>query len=331
MAAIELGLVARAKGLSTRLLSRETLDALAEAGDLDAFVRGLARLTPQVDARRESADVFAIERVVGRMADRHLHTLLRWQERTPGVLDVFAARQDRRSLRALLRGAAQGAPSASRLDGLLPTPALSQRTLTRLAHQPSPADVVRQLVVLRHPDADRLLPLVQAAHADLLAVDVVLLVGCAERATQAAVDTDDTARDFVRTLIDFGNAQNALLLAADPQDIDPAQMFVPGGRWISLKAFTAVASRKGRFAGPFPFVSSLPAVQGDAVHFDRLFVAAMLDRLTRAARADPLSTAPLLRVLLLIEAQVRDLRALAWGTMLGTPISLRRQQLLTPS
>jgi hypothetical protein len=62
-----------------------------------------------------------------------------------------------------------------------------------------------------------------------------------------------------------------------------------------------------------------------------MFLSNTLARLTRLARVDPLSSATVLRVLLLIDAQSRDLRALAWGVTLGTPVSLRKQQLVTPS
>jgi vacuolar-type H+-ATPase subunit C/Vma6 len=61
-----------------------------------------------------------------------------------------------------------------------------------------------------------------------------------------------------------------------------------------------------------------------------MFLETTLQRLRRLARRDPLSTAPVLRVLLLIEAHVRDVRTLAWGTVLGAPPALRVRQLVTP-
>jgi len=339
MPAHEIALVARARGVGRHLLARETLETLAEADDLPAFADDLSRLGAPIDPIREPLDVFAIERAVGHTAGRHLRTLRRWQERTPGALDVFDADQDRRSLRALLRGAVQGAPAEARLEGRRPTPSLPQLALTGLAHQASPADVVRQLVLLAHPDARRLLPLVQKSQPDLLAVDVALLFGFAERATRAAAGGDETLREFVSTLIDIGNAQNALLMSSGPRDIDPAGTFVRGGRWLSASAFVSAAGAGSqqealtRLATAFANspLASLPLVAGDVAHLDRAFFTAALERLARAARLDPLSTAPLLRVLLLIEAQSRDLRALAWGAALGTPASLRRQQLVTPA
>jgi V/A-type H+-transporting ATPase subunit C len=335
----EIGLVARAKGLTQHLLPRETLETLAEADDFGAVVRGLSRLGRAIDPIGEPFDMFAVERAIGRRANRHLRTLYRWQERMTGVLDVFAAHQDRRSLRALLRGAWQGAPPEQRLEGLLPTSSLPQRALSQLAREASPADVARQLVLLGHPDARRLLPLVRTTRPDLLVLEQALLAGFAERARHAAARADETVREFVNMLVDAGNAQNAIMLAGDPRDVDPADVFVQGGRWLSLETFLPAARGSQQHASTTlatalarsPLGSWLPVVPGDVANLDRAFLAAMLKRLGHLSRIDPLSHAPLLRTLFLIEAQSRDLRTLAWGAVLGTPVSVRKRQMVTPA
>jgi vacuolar-type H+-ATPase subunit C/Vma6 len=267
--------------------------------------------------------------------------LYRWQERMPGVLDVFAAHQDRRSLRALLRGAAAGTRSEMRVRGLLPTPSLPQRALTELGRQPSPSAVVQQLVLLAHPDGVRLLPLVQPSQVDLLALDVALLAGFADRARRAGRRTDEARREFVRLMIDAGNAENALLVAGERAESDPSPLFVRGGRWLPLDdAFLAVARAASYHQATTalvaaiarsPLAFALPVAGPDLARVDRTFLVTLLEWLARASRVEPLSTAPLLRVLLLIEAQSRDLRALAWGAALGTPPSLRTAQLVTPA
>jgi vacuolar-type H+-ATPase subunit C/Vma6 len=335
----EIALVARARGLARHLLARETLETLAEADDVEAFARRLSRLDAATDPVAEPYSVFAVERAIGRTANRHLRTLYRWQEGAPGVLDVFAAHQDRRSLRALPRGAAQGAPSEARLEGLLPTPSLPQLALTELAHQASPAGVVGHLVLVSHPDVPRLLPLVRRTQVDLLALDAALLSGFADRTTRAAAGADEATREFVGMLIDLGNAQNALLMAGEPRDFNPGDVFVAGGRWLTASAFVSAAARASRqqaltaltaALARSPLAPALPVVESDLLNLDRAFLGAALKRLTYAARLAPLSTAPLLRVLLLIEAQSRDLRMLAWSAAFGAPPSLRRQQLVTP-
>jgi len=335
----EIALGARAKGLARHLIGREALETLAEADHFGDFVHRLSHLGAAIDPIGEPADIFAVERAVGRTTGRYLRTLYRWQEQTPGVLDVFAARQDHRSLRALLRGAAQGAPAEARLEGLLPTPSLPRLALADLARRASPAEVVHQLVPLAHPDAPRLLPLVRKTHPDLLAIDVAMRQGFAERAGRAAAGGDEHLRDFVSTFIDMGNAETAILIAREGRDAAPLDFFVRGGRWLTARAFASAAcagspQRASMTMAPAlagsPLASLLSPGAGDVASLDRAFLTSALNRLTHAARIDPLSSAPLLRVLLMLEAQQRDLRNLAWGAVLGTPASLRRQQLVTP-
>ncbi len=334
----EIGLVARAKALAMHLIARETLEVLAEAEDFESFVRALTRVATAIEPLGNRPDALTIERAASQTADRHLRTLYRWQQRTPGVLDVFAAYQDRRSLRALLRGAAQGAPSDTRLQGLLPTPFLPRLALSALARQGSPADVVRQLALLAHDDAPRLLSLIGTSHVDLLHVDIVLLRGFAARATRAASAGDRTVRQLVSALIDVGNVQNALLISSTSRDLNAADTFVHGGRWLDEAVFLSAAGGSPQRAltmiaaelARSPLAAVLPVSAGDAGHLDRACLVAALQWLTRTARLHPLSAAPLLRFLLLVEAQTRDLRALAWGAALRTPVLLRKQQLVTP-
>jgi vacuolar-type H+-ATPase subunit C/Vma6 len=300
-----MALSSRARGVGTRLLTRRALESLADADDLSQLARGLARSGATIEPFGDAPDIAAFELAARRTAAAHLRTLLRWQDRRPGVLDAFLAAQDRRNLRALLRGALQSAPAAARVAGLIPTPSLPERALTELARQASPSAVVALLVVLRHPDAARLAPIVAKAQPDLFAIEVALLQGFAARAGAAASRGDRVLREYVSDLVDVGNAQTALLLAGGPRDVDPAT------------AGTRIAA-------------ALPVVADDAGALERAFLEHTLARLAAQARLDPLGSAPLLRVLLRIEAQSRDLRALGWGAVLGTPPVMRRQQLVTP-
>lgn len=339
MATAELALVARSQGVATHLLSREALESLAEAADVASFSRALARIGADLEPMGEAPGLAEIERAVGRTAGRHLRTLLRWQPPRPGALDVFIADQERRSLRALLRGALQGAPAAARRAGLLPTPALPEAALAELARQASPAAVVTHLILLGYPGAARLLPLTAKARPDLFPIEVALLRGLAVRAGTAAQRGDVFLRDFVRERIDVGNIQNALLLAEGPQDVNPAEAFVGGGQWLGRAGFVEAASSASRRAGVArlstavahtPLAGMLPVVADDLTFPERAFVTNMMARLTREARQQPLSTAPLLRVLMRIDGQSRDLRTLAWGAALGAPPAMRRQELVTP-
>jgi vacuolar-type H+-ATPase subunit C/Vma6 len=334
----ELALVARARGLATHLLGREALESLADAADLPSFARALER-TGRLEPLGEAPDVSAIERSVRRTAAKYLHTLARWQESSPGVLQVFFAEQERRALRAFLRGAIQGAPAEARLAGLLPTPLLPTRALEVLARQPTPKDVVLQLVLLRHPDAQRLLPLTAKAHPEVFALEVALLRGLVERAGQAAKAGDELLRDFVMERADLGNAQNALLLGGGPRDVDAATCFVDGGHWLSKDTFVTMAQAPSRpaaleacrkaFANS-PLADAFPVGLDDAARVERRSLASTLERLAKASRAAPLGSATLLRFLLRLDAQSRDVRTLAWGAVLQAPTALKRQDLVSP-
>ena len=339
MPAPELALVARAHGVSTHLLSRQALESLAEAPDLPSLARALARLGAQLEPVAEVVDIGAIEQAIRRTVDRHLRTLARWQQRSPGVLDVFWAAQDRRSLRALMRGALQGAPVATRLSGLVPTPRLPERVLVELSRQPSALAVARHLSMLGYPDADQLLRAVQKAQPELFAIEVALLSAMAHRATAAARDGDEALRQFVRERIDIGNVQNALLIAGAARDVDRSAAFVEGGRYLSRHDFEAAAGATSAQAAlasirtalaATPLARALPLVVTGVAHLERAFLAGTLQRLHQQARTEPMGSARLLGVLLRLEAQARDLRAVAWGAALGTPPATRKQQLVTP-
>lgn len=339
MGGSDIGLVARAHGIETHLLARETLETLADSDDVVSLSHRMSRLHAMIDPITAPRDVFAIERAIVNTARRHLATLRRWADRAPNALDVFTAYQDRRSLRALLRGAAAGAPVERRVASLLPTPSLPHDTLTSLARCATPTDVVRRLVDLGYDDATRLLAIVSGSSTDLLSVEIVLLRAFAERVARTAARGDDVLRGFVESVIDVANAQHALLLAGEPRELKAGELFVRGGRWLSATAFVAVAAAPSAEAATAalaasvarsPLSSWLPVVTGALAHLDRAFLAGSLVQLTRAMRLDPLSSAAVLRVLLLIEAQSRDLRALAWGAALGAPVGMRRQQLVTP-
>jgi vacuolar-type H+-ATPase subunit C/Vma6 len=251
---------------------------------------------------------------------------------------VFHADLDRRAVRALIRGAAQGAPVATRLEGLAPTPSLPLRALTDLAHDESAAAVVKHLVLLRYPDAVSLLPLARQVHPDLLAVDVVLLRAFARESCAAAARGDRYLRQYVAELIDICNLQIALLAAAS-HDVVPDAIFVNGGRWLSAQVLTAAVRAPSRematsvLRSPIAHspLASLPLATADPARLDRAFLADALGRYARFARLEPLSSAAVLVVLLRLEAQSRDLRAIAWGAALHTPPALRRQMLVTPS
>jgi vacuolar-type H+-ATPase subunit C/Vma6 len=133
--------------------------------------------------------------------------------------------------------------------------------------------------------------------------------------------------------------QDALLLAGGPRDAEAGPAFIEGGRWLSREAFLSIARATARPAAlalvrealaRSPLARLFPTGSDDAVRADRALLVAWLGRAHREARLEPLGSAPLLDFLLRLEAQSRDLRAVAWGAVLQAPPVLRKQELVTP-
>lgn len=330
-------LAARARGLRTRLLGRAQLEALA-APDLGAFARALSATRAVPAGVPQPARIADVQGAIRRAAVQQLRTLDRWEGHA-GPLHLFYAEQERRSVRALLRGAIEGAPPEARLAAALPTPRLPERALRELATQPSAAKVAARLAVLRYASATLLLPVVAVAQPVLFDVDQVLLRGFAERVRAACRTGDHDLVSWGRGRIDLANAETALALSHGATELDPAACFVEGGKALAKPAFveassagsgTRAATLLARAVKESGLADALRASAGDPVYLESHAFARALSDERRRARVHPLGSAPTLLFLLRLEAQTRDLLRLAWGAALGAPPSSLTADLVTP-
>jgi hypothetical protein len=290
--------VARARGLQTRLLTRAELVALADAPDLPEALtaRGLVPATA-----REPA---AVERALRRNRSEHLTILARWCP--PAALPLVFLDEDRRSLVALLRRVHAGRRD---LDGLTPTPSLPERALATLAEQ-EPDGIAALLVGWRHPfgaplrRAESLAAREQAVHRTFF---------------RRAGRGDRGLRRVVRLMVD---AENALALSvgrAQPAAARDPEAWIPGGRHIDKAAYADILE------GVRPLeVPGLPEIT------ERGVLVALLTRLRREARIEPLSSAPVLYFAARLRAEALDLRTLVWGRALSEPPAALAARLVTP-
>lgn len=316
---------ARARGLATHLFTRGELEAHAGL-DLPALARALAHASKLSAPVVEHASAAELERAVRLTSRHHLLTLSRWEGSAP-ALHVFAAEQDRRSVRAMLRGALSAAPAEERLGGLIPTPTLPERVLVELSRQPTPAAVVTVLFAVSHPLAEALLPLTAQKQPDLLALELALTRAWARWASQKARRGDERLRRFVAQRLDAVNAQTALVLET-AKDVRRQDCFVeggtiPAGAWLQERGLQDMLEDT-----PFePLARELPI---DPARFERGAFLLTLHEQRALARREPLSSAPVLCFLVRLEAQARDLRALIWAAVLGAPAALVKPQLVSP-
>jgi len=176
---------ARARGLATHLLDRGTLAGLAAAPGWPAFISRVSSLGYSLSGAA-MADPAAFDRAVSLVASRRLNLLGRWLSTRGAVLAVVLEDEERRTVRALLRGAAQGASPGARLRAVMPTPQLPVSRLERLAHASSVPELVEDLVRSGHPAGRALQDVLRHAKVpNLQALEWALARLFSERSTRS--------------------------------------------------------------------------------------------------------------------------------------------------
>jgi vacuolar-type H+-ATPase subunit C/Vma6 len=322
---------ARARGLRTHLLDRSRLEALAREPDLACLAEGLRQdgvVSGESTGPVRSTD---LELAIRRWAAGLLRILARWAGKRGEALPFVFEDEDRRSIRAMLRGVAQHAPAEARLAGLIPTPALPERALEELAHAPTAAAVVGHLTAWRHPFAADLAGAVGAAQPDLYRIEQLLARVVAAHARRAGRKAHDTLlATYVADTVDLENAVTAITLAMESTDVVPVELFLPGGRQLGITAFEeAIATHEPGAAGrriardfaesPYRGVilhgARAPAGLEDEILRSRLRVTA------RQVRLAPLGPIAVMHFALGLRAQVIDLQRIVWTVALQAPRS----------
>jgi vacuolar-type H+-ATPase subunit C/Vma6 len=327
---------ARARGLRTHLLPRAILEDLARAPDLGTLRQ---RLADAGFAVGESAlpDPAELELGIRRRAAARLGVLSRWLgTRTEAVAVIFGD-EDRRSLRAILRGAAAGVAPETRLAGTIATPTLPERALEELAARGKPREIAMLLALWKHPFGRALLAATDPEHPDLARMELAVHRAFAETASRGARRGGAALRAFVTETIDLLNVEASLLLAGTEHELPLDEMFLPGGSRLSHALFrraaaAAGASEAAATVGPAfahsGFGGAIRAAERDLAGFDRALLAARIRIWRRRVLHDPLGPAPLLEYVLRLRAELLQLRDLVWTAVVGAPAAHRLERLL---
>ena len=320
-------LATRARGLGTHLLDRSAIASLAAAENVEALATALRGYGYPLSEAAVTAD--DLELAVRRQAGNRLSVLARWAGKRSTLLAVIFEDEDRRSVRALARGAVQGASADLRLAGLICTPALPERALRELAMQPSPGAIAVLLTAWGNAYGIALLREAKATQPDLLAIESCLNVTFAQRALDGARATGSgLVRDYVRDTIDLENATVALMLAAGEADSPGRKAFVEGGRRLPLATFLeAIAAGDAGAAGrrlaavfrPTPLAAAFEHA-ADASSIEEQLLHSRIALIREAERRDPAGPASVLGFALRVRAEVFDVRRVIWGVVLGAPL-----------
>ena len=315
---------ARARGLATHLLAREALTVAASRATWESAARALVERGYPLE-ERDLLSRADLDRAIGRIAARRLAVLWRWLGSRRAALTILHAMEERRALRRLLRGAAQGASPELRLFGLTPTPALPERVLRRLSFATSSDALVAILTRAGHP-AGRVLSRGGRRPLSLWESELALNQLFARLVTRAARRGGRTVRRFVALCLDVENAWS-LLARGWGNGVAAREVFLPGGGVLDAETFTALAAvpageatwkaLASRFAStPLAriFQERVPPTE-----LERGVAAALVLWLRAEARRDPLSVATVLAVALRIRIEAHDARLVTFATDLGAP------------
>jgi V/A-type H+-transporting ATPase subunit C len=269
---------------------------------------GAAEASLQEEVRREALRV--LEDVEGR----------RQRALLSGFLELAAAR----SVKAILRGIASGAPMDRIAALAVATPTLPVEAIRTIAAAPTVEEAVAVLVAMRSPLAPGLqAALPERAKRGLLPLEVAADRAVAARAIAASRGPREDARILrrhVRDVIDVRNAETLLVLSG--AGTKAAQdLFVKGGRRILEPEFLRLAGTRGDalragLAAAFPGADAALARPWSA---DVALDAALIGPLRREARLRPLSLAVPLVHLLERRAEARRVAVVLRGAEFGLP------------
>lgn len=320
---------ARARGLTGHLLDVPAWQRVHGAPDLPGLCRELQRsgypVEPGTDAR-------TAERTVEQVRYRRQMLLVRWLGPRSRKLRIVLEADDRRAIRALMRGAATDLGPEERLATVPPSCGVSEDMLRGATESGSPEGCVEVLAELGQPLALRTIEEYRTLTenspdlAPLLALELALVHAWAARVTDGIGRRDSHLREYAGLVVDLENAWGALEPAAGDGP-PPEAVFVKGGATLSFETFSEARKTGSRDEARELVGQVLPGAVG-ALFADPSIPSTLLERAVlelavrheeHELRREPLGPAPLLAFLLRLRLESQDLRGLVWARALGAP------------
>jgi len=320
---------ARARGVASHFLRRATLQQALEAPDPESLARLLQDAgLPPVGRPITHA---GLELSTRRWAATHLARLARWLPERPDLGDLLFGEEDRRSVRAMVRGAAAGVPLEARLAGLIPTPRLPERLLRELAAQPTVPRIAALLVTWGHPLGTPLLETAVGDEPDLFASERALTAASLAALASAGRRLGGGFQRWARATIDLENVLVALH-ATRRSPGEPVDEFLAAGGAIPVERIATAARSTDTDRSMTSLLALLPtgAVADamrqhadDPIGLDDAILAARIVELRQRTRLDPLDPAAVLGFALRLRAQVILVRQAIWRLALGATVRPR--------
>lgn len=320
---------ARARGLAGHLLDAPARGRVQAAPDLPSLCRELQRfgypLEPGVGAR-------TAERAVERVRSERQALLLRWLGKRCSHVRFVLEADDRRAIRALVRGAEAGLPASARVAAVPPACGVPEGWIRSAADTATPEEALSRLADLGQPLAERArvereeLMETSPDLPPLLAVELALGRAWAGRAVEGGKRGGAEIRRAVALAVDLENAWSALVLAPSEGPL-AAAAFLDGGGALSRDDFEDAlaapdrATCRARIADVLPGPLATPFLDPaiPATRLEHAVLALAVREQERELRRAPLGPAPLLACLLRLRLEAQELRGALWARALGAP------------
>ncbi|HEX6316947.1 MAG TPA: V-type ATPase subunit [Gemmatimonadaceae bacterium] len=321
--------VARTRGLATRMLTPADVAELARTRDLRSLATTLAtrRGRPAPEATLAPQDLDDAE---ARHTAAQLRILSRWIGARK-ALGMLYEEEDCRTLRALLRDAVAGMPAAEKLVGLIPTPSLPPRTMAQLAAAGSSASMAALLATHGHPYGPPLLAEATRQQPDLFRMEHAIVETWARRATRYAHRAGRAIRTYVQRSIDLANIWTMLLVTQYGFDDDREELYIEGGKVVTRAAFTSHIAEPSRPAAQRQLDelvrrTPLAAATRPGPGAEERVRVALAREQEALARRDPLGAAAVIVYWLRLRGERATVQRLIWSTAAGAPVSWRTRE-----
>lgn len=308
-------LATRARGLATGLLDGAAIAAIESAASPGELAAALARAGYGPADRLDSAD--AIDRACAERASLDFEVLVRWAGDS-AALAVAVGEQDRRNLRALVRGLVARATAERRRAAVVATPSMPAALVDELVAAMSAREIGRRLARAGHPLAAAIAG-AAAEPVDLLELEIALAQAHAARLRAARASRAVAVE--VAQIIDADNLGAAVALGAAPPgvDLDGGRCYIDGGARLDRGRYLAAigGDRQGlarAFAGT-PLAAAVDAAAPGALEDAAL--AWQLATQGALRRRRPLGAAPVLWLFARRRADHRLINRAAWRLALG--------------
>ena len=328
--------ITRVRGLSSRLVGRPALLQLSKSADLHVLLRGFAGTPYAAVPEGVAGDTAAFERATRRIAAEHLDIITSWCGTRVDVLAPLFEDEDRRNLRAVTRAIVAATPIEQRTAGLLPTPSLPLPLLDELARQPRLREVAVMLTTWGNPYGRAMMAEATRPHPDLFLLQFALDQEYFCRARESADRAGRQMQEYVELQIDAENIASALAVIMHTVERESHGLFFEGGTLLSREEYDYLCAAEPREARlrleRLLAATPLAPLAGTDRHHDveADILAALIKRLHRVIRMEPLSLAVVLDYVLRLRAEVHDLARIIWGIALAVPRRRIDAALVTP-